>query len=82
MPKTKISVTIEQSLVRECDRLSGRTSRSDVVERALSAWLREGRRRRLEQEIEQYYASLSDSERAEDSRWAEGAGATLGESWR
>ena len=41
MPKTKISVTVESSLVRECDRRSRGGSRSEVVENALAAWLRE-----------------------------------------
>jgi metal-responsive CopG/Arc/MetJ family transcriptional regulator len=82
MPKTKISVTVEQSLVRECDRQSRGGSRSEVVESALAAWLRERRRRSLEEEIEQYYASLPGRERKEDSRWADLAGQSLGNVWK
>ena len=82
MPKTKISVTVESSLVRDCDRISRGSSRSEVVEKALAAWLRERRRRRLEEEIEKYYSSVSASDRKEDARWADLAGRTLGESWK
>ena len=82
MAKTKISVTVEQALVAECDRQSRGGSRSEVVESALAAWLRERRRRSLEEEIERYYASLPARERREDSRWAELAGRTLGHSWK
>ena len=82
MPKTKISVTVERSLVRECDRQSRGGSRSEVVESALAAWLRERRRRSLEAEIERHYASLSARERKEDSRWADLASRSLGDVWK
>jgi len=82
MPKTKISVTVERSLVRDCDRLSRRTSRSEVVERALAAWLRDHRRRELEEEIERYYSSLRPSERREDARWADMAGRSVAKTWK
>ena len=82
MPKTKISVTVERSLVKECDRQAQGGSRSEVVESALAAWLRERRRRTLEEEIERYYASLPARERKEDSRWAGLAGRSLGDGWK
>ncbi len=82
MPKTKISVTVEQSLVRECDRLARGTSRSEVVETALTRWARDRRRRSLEDAIENYYASLDSSERAEDAQWADLGGRVLGETWK
>jgi metal-responsive CopG/Arc/MetJ family transcriptional regulator len=82
MPKTKISVTVERSLVLECDRQSRGGSRSEVVESALAAWLRERRRRSLEEEIERHYASLPARERKKDLRWAELAGRSLGEVWK
>ena len=81
MPKTKISVTIESALVQECDRRSGKGNRSEAVEKALAAWLRERRRGSLEEETERYYASLPDRDRKEDSRWVNLAGRSLGETW-
>ncbi|MEX1246417.1 MAG: hypothetical protein WEB59_12690 [Thermoanaerobaculia bacterium] len=82
MPKTKISVTVERSLVRDCDRLARGTSRSEVVETALARWARDRRRRSLEDAIESYYASLGSGERAEDAEWAELGGRALGETWK
>ena len=82
MPKTKISVTVEQSLIRECDRLSPGTSRSEAVEKALAVWLRERRRQSLEDEIERYYVSLSEKERKEDSRWADLGSRSLRDVWK
>src|SRR6202162_3577729 len=82
MPKTEISVTVERSLVRECDRQARGGSRSRGRESARAAGLRDRRRRSLEEEIERYYASLSARERKEDSRWAELAGRSLGDVWK
>ena len=82
MAKTKISVTIERSLVRDCDRLARGTSRSEVVETALARWIKERRRRSLEDEIERYYGSLGAPERKDDSAWASLAGRALGETWK
>ena len=82
MAKTKISVTVDEALVHECDRMSRGGSRSEVVERALAAWLRERRRRRLEEEIEKYYSSMSASEREEDARWADLASRSLRDVWK
>lgn len=65
---------MERSLLRECDRQAEGSSRDEVVESALAAWLRERRRRNLEEEIERYYASLPARERKEDSQWADLSG--------
>jgi metal-responsive CopG/Arc/MetJ family transcriptional regulator len=82
MAKTKISVTVDESLVQECDRVSRGGNRSEIVERALRVWLRESSRRSLEEEIEKYYSSLSAAEREEDSSWADLAGRALREVWK
>lgn len=82
MPKAKVSVTVDQALLRECDRLAGAESRSELFEQALRGWLRSARRKRLEEEVERYYGSLSGTDRAEDAGWAGLAYRTLGETWR
>lgn len=79
MPKAKISVTVERSLLRYCDSVARGSSRSEIVERALANWARDRRRRSLEEEIESYYSSLSARERAEDAGWAELSGRALQE---
>lgn len=72
MPKAKVSVTVEDSLLRQVDRMARGASRSEVFE--LTRWLRNRRRERLEEEIELYYRSLGAAEREEDSAWAELSG--------
>ncbi len=82
MPKAKISVTVEGSVLRQVDLLARGTSRSEVVEKALAGWLRNRRREALENEIELYYRSLGAPDREEDAGWAELSGRQLGETWR
>jgi Ribbon-helix-helix protein, copG family len=71
MPKAKVSVTVEGSLLRQVDRMARGASRSEVFEDALASWLRNRRRERLEEEIQLYYRSLGAAEREEDAAWAE-----------
>lgn len=82
MAKAKISVTVERSLIQECDRLARGASRSEVFEMALKGWLRQARRKGLEDEVERYYTSRSLRDKQEDSRWAGLALRFLGETWR
>ena len=68
--KKKVSVTVQEDLLEEVDRLAGTLSRSAVFEEALASWLRQRRQVGLERAIERYYRSLNQEERTED---AEGA---------
>lgn len=52
-----------------------------MFEQALARWLRDARRKSLEDEVERYYASLSTAERGKDSEWAGLAPGVLGEVW-
>jgi metal-responsive CopG/Arc/MetJ family transcriptional regulator len=81
MAKAKVSVTVDRSLLRKCDRVARGASRSEVFEQALERWLRDLRQRTLEEDIERYYSALSGAERAEDSEWAGLAPRILGETW-
>ena len=81
MAKAKVSVTVDRSLLRKCDRAARGASRSEVFERALETWLRDLRQRSLEEDVERYYSSLSPGERAEDSEWSGLAPRVLGETW-
>lgn len=82
MPKTKVSVTVEGSLLLQVERMARGVSRGEVVKSALASWLRNRRREKLEEEIELYYRSLGTAEGEEDAVWAELSGRLLGESWR
>ena len=81
MPKTKLSVTVDARLVEELDELARDSSRSQIVERALTRWLQETRRRRLEDEIERYYLEMTEEERAEDWQWADVAERSIKRTW-
>ena len=69
--KAKITVTLSPDLVRQLDSLSksGDRSRSQVIEEALHRWLQDYTQRELEQQVEQYYRSLSKAERQESKEW-------------
>ncbi len=81
MAKTKVSVTIEQSVLERVDRLSEGRSRSEIVERALKRWLNERRRVDLEEEIAAYYADRQEDEIAEDRGWAELSAKQIRKTW-
>ncbi len=68
--KTKVSVSVHTTLLREVERVAGAMTRSAIFEQALAGWLRERRQHQLDQGIEAYYRSLKASERTEDAAWA------------
>jgi metal-responsive CopG/Arc/MetJ family transcriptional regulator len=82
MAKTKISVTVETSVLERVDKLSDGISRSEIVERALKRWISERRRRDLESEIAMYYSERYEDERLEDDEWARLSADYLEKSWK
>ena len=82
MGKTKISVTIDESVVRRVDRLAGGASRSVIIERALRRWLVETRRKLNEDAIAAYYADRSEEDRQEDEEWAAVSARHLESTWK
>jgi metal-responsive CopG/Arc/MetJ family transcriptional regulator len=81
LPKTKVSVTIEQSVLERVDRVSEGKSRSEIVERALKRWLTERRRLELEEQIVAYYSERQEDELAEDREWSELSAKQIGKTW-
>lgn len=68
--KSKITVSLNADLVNRLDELLPKGhSRSQLVEKALRHWLKEYTRYKIEEEVEQYYLSLSESEKEEDREW-------------
>lgn len=53
--KTKISVMVDDTLLREVDKLAHGRKRSEVFANALAAWVRRHRQVQLDQAIEAYY---------------------------
>lgn len=82
MPKTKISVTVDARLVERIDRLDTDASRSEIVEVALEAWLRNQKLRALDRAIEDYYRQLTPREQEEDAEWAALSADAVDETWK
>lgn len=81
MAKNKISVTVDTKIVERVDQLAGPSTRSQVVEEALSLWIRNRRNQRLMDEVEQYYSSMDEQSRSEDETWAEMSHAEIAKTW-
>ena len=79
--KAKVSVTVDRVLLRQIDRLAGRTSRSKVFEDALAEWVRRQGKVDLDRAIEVYYRLQSVAERAEDESWATTGDDTIRTRW-
>ena len=78
--KTKVSVTIEQDLLTEIDRLAvGGSTRSRIIEEWLRLAAREHARRALAAATAAYYEGRSEAERAEDETLAELTARAAGE---
>lgn len=82
MAKTKVSVTIESSVLERIDRLAESASRSEIFERALQDFLVARRKRQLENEVATYYANRLQEEMDEDRAWAELSASDLEKTWR
>jgi len=70
--KVKITTSLDPELVKEIDEHAKRSktrSRSQLVENILRDWHREQKVREVENQIEQYYLSLSNDEKDEDQQW-------------
>ncbi|MBS3917813.1 MAG: ribbon-helix-helix protein, CopG family [Deltaproteobacteria bacterium] len=71
--KAKITVTLSNDLVHQIDKLLDSpeaSSRSQMVEEAVRRWLRDQAQKELERETEEYYLSLSKTERNDDQEWS------------
>jgi metal-responsive CopG/Arc/MetJ family transcriptional regulator len=83
-PKAKITVTLSNDLVRQIDKLLDSpeaSSRSQLVEEAVRRWLRDQAQKELERQTEEYYLSLSKSERNEDRQWSKIAARSAKRLW-
>ena len=80
MAATKVTLTLPDELLAVVDRFVAEhpgTSRSGVCAEALREWLCASQ----DAEIERYYLSLSDEERAEDAVWAATAARSADRLW-
>ena len=82
MAKTKVSVTIERSVLERIDLLSDGMSRSEIVERALKRWLSDRRRSDLEAQVAAYYRDRQGDEAADDREWSKLGASQIGKTWK
>ena len=82
--KEKITVSIDPELMETVDRevrAHHADSRSAIVEEALRLWRVEQRRQAIEQGVEAYYRSQSDTDRQEDRGWTRVAARSARRFW-
>ena len=82
MPKTKISVTVDSTLVEKVEQLDIDASRSEIVEMALERWLRDQQLESLGSAVEEYYRKLTKGEQKEDGEWAALSASAVDETWK
>jgi metal-responsive CopG/Arc/MetJ family transcriptional regulator len=81
MPATKVTLSLPAELLALVDRYVAEhqdSTRSSICARALRLWLRQVE----EEEIERYYATLTDEERAESEAWNDAAAYSAALSWK
>ncbi len=82
--RVKITTSLDPKLVKEIDehvKGSKARSRSQLVENILRDWNREQKVREVENQIEQYYLSLSNDEKDEDRQWSKIAAESARRLW-
>ena len=82
--KVKVTASLDAELVKYIDDYLKEVkigSRSQFIEDALRWWHNDQKRRELESQIEEYYLSLSNEERAEDRHWREIAAQSANHLW-
>ena len=80
MGAIKVTLTLPEDVIVALDRfVAARTgaTRSAACAEAIRGWLQ----RQQEAEIERYYSTMSDEERAEHSAWAALATESAGRTW-
>jgi metal-responsive CopG/Arc/MetJ family transcriptional regulator len=72
--RLRVTASLDAGVVKALDDLAkrrGLPSRSRALEAALSYWLAEHERRRVEEEVEAYYRGRTGPEKREDREWTE-----------
>lgn len=69
--KAKMTITINNDIALEIDRLARKrkTPRSKIMEDMLRESLIRNRKKKIENDIENYYLSLSEEDKIEDKEW-------------
>jgi len=69
--KIKISITLNQDVSKKLDEIARKKEipRSQAIEEILKEWMNDSRRKTIEDNIRNYYSSLSEEEKKEDKDW-------------
>jgi len=69
--KIKISITLNQDVSKKLDEIARKKEipRSQAIEEILKEWMNDSRRKTIEDNIRNYYSSLSEEEKTEDKDW-------------
>ncbi|MBM3700917.1 MAG: hypothetical protein FJW68_08435 [Actinobacteria bacterium] len=69
--KVKITITLNRDITNTLDEFARKKEipRSQAIEGILKDWISNSRRRSIENEIKNYYYSLSEEEKEEDKLW-------------
>lgn len=71
--KVKVTASLDPELVKAIDEFLNELktqSRSQLIEDVLRKWHKEQKKREIENQIEEYYLSLSNEEQEEDRQWS------------
>ncbi len=81
--KAKLTVTISGDVVNEIDKIARKkkSPRSQVMEEMLRDGLLKSKKRAIEKDIEDYYLSLTEKEKKEDSEWTKVAEESAKRTW-
>jgi len=69
MAKTKLSISLDETVVADLEHAAAGMNRSEAIELAVRAWLDQQARSRLDAATEAYYRDLTEADRAEDAAW-------------
>jgi len=81
--KTKLTITIGNDVSNEIDGIAKRRGipRSQIMEEILRDWLSKSKRKTIEKGIRDYYLSITEEEKEENSQWTNIAAENVKRTW-
>jgi metal-responsive CopG/Arc/MetJ family transcriptional regulator len=69
--KVKVTITLNRNITNTLDEFARKKEipRSQAIEGILKDWISNSRKKSIENEIKNYYCSLSEEEKEEDKLW-------------
>lgn len=81
--KVKLTITVSPGIAREINNIARKQKhpRSQIIEEMLRNWLKQSKKQTMEKEIEKYYLSLAEKEKAENKEWAKISAKSAKRTW-